>query len=165
MLQTKNVYVLYLRKEWSLRSVCLKTSTQRPPSLQVSHAHILRIHVEQWDFSEFTRDCLHLSALSVGGGECLEIQMPNSHSHSLPASPSFLMSPIFTPSSAPLLSSSYSPAPSPTPYTVVEPSNRPNMVRFELICFKTGDVTNWSFWVCNWFCWPVSLVPSPAALP
>ncbi|KAM8723708.1 caspase recruitment domain-containing protein 11 isoform 1-T1 [Acanthopagrus schlegelii] len=70
------------------------------------------------------------AALSVGGGECLEIQMPNSHSHSLPASPSFPMSPIFTPSSAPLLSSSYSPAPSPTPYSVMEPSNRPNMLRY-----------------------------------
>lgn len=71
------------------------------------------------------------AALSVGGGDCLEIQMPNSHSHSLPASPSFLMSPIYSPSSAPVLSSSasFSAFPSQLPFPAVEFSNRPNMLR------------------------------------
>ncbi|XP_035511613.1 caspase recruitment domain-containing protein 11 isoform X2 [Morone saxatilis] len=74
------------------------------------------------------------AAPSVNGGDCLEIQMPNSniHSNSLPPSPSFPMSPTYPPSSAPPHSSTFSPSPSPSPlpFTLVEPSNRSNMLRY-----------------------------------
>lgn len=75
--------------------------------------------------------CVQLSVLLVNGGDCLDIQMLNSHtnSHSLPSSPSIPMSPIYPASSAPPLSSSFSPCPSPLPFTIGEQSNRPNMVR------------------------------------
>uniref|UniRef100_UPI0037E8A83C caspase recruitment domain-containing protein 11 n=1 Tax=Semicossyphus pulcher TaxID=241346 RepID=UPI0037E8A83C len=71
------------------------------------------------------------AALSVNGGDCLEIQTPNSHvnSHSLPSSPSFMMSPTYPPSSAPQLSS-FPPAPSPLTFPVVEQPNRPNLLRY-----------------------------------
>ncbi|XP_074552176.1 caspase recruitment domain-containing protein 11 isoform X2 [Halichoeres trimaculatus] len=70
------------------------------------------------------------SALSVNGGDCLEIQLPNLRikSSSLPPSPSFMMSPTYPPSSAPALTSS-SPSTPPVPLPVVEPSNRANMLR------------------------------------
>ncbi|XP_076607659.1 caspase recruitment domain-containing protein 11 [Chaetodon auriga] len=66
---------------------------------------------------------------AVNGGDCLDIQMPNSHtnSHSLPPSPSIPMSPIYPASSAPPLSSScFSTYP---PFTMGEQSNRSNMLR------------------------------------
>ncbi|XP_034567859.1 caspase recruitment domain-containing protein 11 [Notolabrus celidotus] len=72
------------------------------------------------------------AALSVNGGDCLEIQTPNSNvkSYSLPASPSFLMSPTYPLSSAPILSSSFSSTLPSIPLPIVEPSNRPNMLRY-----------------------------------
>ncbi|KAF3700452.1 Caspase recruitment domain-containing protein 11 CARD-containing MAGUK protein 1 [Channa argus] len=81
-----------------------------------------------WTFSEF---CVQLSALSVNGGDFLEIQMPNQHvnCNSLPPSPSFPMSPTYPLSSAPQLSSSC-PSPSPLPFTLAEQCNRPNMLRY-----------------------------------
>ncbi|XP_038547880.1 caspase recruitment domain-containing protein 11, partial [Micropterus salmoides] len=70
------------------------------------------------------------AALSVNGGDCLEIQMPNSHvnSHSLPASPSIPISPTHPLYSAPQLSYPFSPSPSPLP--LGEQSSRPNMLRY-----------------------------------
>ncbi|XP_074511473.1 caspase recruitment domain-containing protein 11 [Sebastes fasciatus] len=72
------------------------------------------------------------AAPSVNGGDFLEIQMRNSHVHctSLPNSPSIMMSPTYPPFSAHPLSSSPSPSPSTLPFTVVEQSNRPNMLRY-----------------------------------
>ncbi|KAI3360095.1 hypothetical protein L3Q82_014408 [Scortum barcoo] len=69
---------------------------------------------------------------AVNGGDSLEIQMPNSHvkSHSLPASPSFLMSPVYPPPSAPALSYSISPSSFTLPSIFTEQSNRPNMLRY-----------------------------------
>ncbi|XP_020506976.2 caspase recruitment domain-containing protein 11 [Labrus bergylta] len=70
------------------------------------------------------------AVLSVNGGDCLEIQTRNFHSNSLPPSPSFMMSPTYPTSSAPPLSSSFPSTPPPIPFTPVEPSNRPNMLRY-----------------------------------
>nr|XP_046271555.1 caspase recruitment domain-containing protein 11 [Scatophagus argus] len=71
------------------------------------------------------------AASSVNGGDCLGLQMPNSHnSHSLPASPSFPLSPIYSPSTAAPLASSFSSSPSPIPFPVAEQSNRPIMLRY-----------------------------------
>ncbi|XP_026180050.1 caspase recruitment domain-containing protein 11 isoform X2 [Mastacembelus armatus] len=70
------------------------------------------------------------AALSVNRRDFLDIQMPKSqvNSNSLPPSPSFQMSPTYTPPSAPALSSSC-PSASPLPFTPVEQNNRPN-IRF-----------------------------------
>ncbi|KAF7651407.1 hypothetical protein LDENG_00111370 [Lucifuga dentata] len=72
------------------------------------------------------------AASSVNGGDYLVIQMPNPHitSMSLPASPIFPISPTYPLSSAPPFSSPSSPSPSPLPFTMVEQSNRANMLRY-----------------------------------
>lgn len=72
--------------------------------------------------------CLQLSALTVNGGDSLDVQMSNSHSTSaFPTSPVIPMSPTYPFSAAlPLC-----PSPSPLPVTVVELTNRA-MVRFLL---------------------------------
>ncbi|KAG7239442.1 hypothetical protein INR49_028913 [Caranx melampygus] len=66
---------------------------------------------------------------AVSGGDFLEIQMsnPRVNGNSLPSSPNFPMSPTCPPSSAPPLSSSFH---SPLPFNMVEPSDRPNMLRY-----------------------------------
>ncbi|XP_070703847.1 caspase recruitment domain-containing protein 11 isoform X2 [Pempheris klunzingeri] len=81
---------------------------------------------------QINSEATHSAVLPVNGGDCLEIQMPNSHIHSnsLPSSPSMPISPIYLPSSAQPLSSSMSPLPSPLPFTIMEQSSRPSMLRF-----------------------------------
>ncbi|KAM7372298.1 hypothetical protein PAMP_009477 [Pampus punctatissimus] len=71
------------------------------------------------------------AALSVNGGDLLDIQVPNNHvtSGSLPPSPIFPMSPTYPPCSVPPLSSSL-PSPSPLPATLMEQTTRPNMLRY-----------------------------------
>ncbi|XP_034448253.1 caspase recruitment domain-containing protein 11 isoform X1 [Hippoglossus hippoglossus] len=59
------------------------------------------------------------AAQPINGGDFLDIQTLNQH---LPRSPSFPMSPLFTPFSAP--------TPSPLPYNMSEQGNRTNMLRY-----------------------------------
>ncbi|XP_039976012.1 caspase recruitment domain-containing protein 11 isoform X2 [Xiphias gladius] len=81
--------------------------------------------------SQVNSEATHPAALSVNGGDFLEIQMsnPRLNSSSLPPSPIFPMSPTYPPCSAPPLSSSC-PFPSPLPFTMVEAGSRPNMLRY-----------------------------------
>ncbi|XP_028456431.1 caspase recruitment domain-containing protein 11 [Perca flavescens] len=71
------------------------------------------------------------AALSVNGGDFLGIQRRNSNGNSisLPPSPSILMSPTYAPFSALSLSSSSS-CPNPLTFSMVEQSNRPNLLRY-----------------------------------
>ncbi|KAM3598610.1 uncharacterized protein V6R79_020384 [Siganus canaliculatus] len=83
---------------------------------------------------EFPMTSEPAEAPSKNGRDRLEIQMPNMRmkSHSLPASPCLPVSPIFSTSSAPPLSSSFS-SHSTLPYPIGEQSCRPNMIRHDSI--------------------------------
>ncbi|XP_059204202.1 caspase recruitment domain-containing protein 11 [Centropristis striata] len=100
---------------------------RRRPNLKA----VIRVKSPICFHKEANSEATQSTALSVNGGEFLDIQKGNSRvkSISLPPSPSTLMSPTY-PFSAPVLSPSCSPLPSPLNFAMGEQPNRPNMLRY-----------------------------------
>nr|XP_019962169.1 PREDICTED: caspase recruitment domain-containing protein 11 [Paralichthys olivaceus] len=114
-----------VQSEWSSdespeeKHFCEEPRLKRRPNLKAGNRGKSPICVPK------DRDSESAAAQPVNGGEFLDIQTLNQR---LPSSPSFPMSPLYSPSSAPALSSC--PISSPLPFTMMEHSNRPNMLRY-----------------------------------